>query len=63
VRILTNRERPVQLVLGGKAHPQDTEGQGMIRQWIEFVYRAEVRPRVVFLSDYDLVMASNSFRA
>ena len=57
VRILTNRERPVQLVLAGKAHPQDSEGQGMIRQWIEFVHRAEVRPRVVFLSDYDLLMA------
>ena len=57
VRILTNRARPVQLVLAGKAHPQDAEGQGMIRQWIEFVHRPEVRPRVVFLSDYDLLMA------
>jgi glycogen phosphorylase len=57
VRILTNRERPVQLVLAGKAHPQDLEGQGMIRQWFEFVHRSEVRPRVVFLSDYDLLMA------
>jgi glycogen phosphorylase len=57
VRILCNRERPVQLVLAGKAHPQDLEGQGMIRQWIEFVHRPEVRSRVVFLSDYDLLMA------
>jgi starch phosphorylase len=57
VRILTNRERPVQLVLAGKAHPQDWEGQTMIRQWIDFVHRPEVRPRVVFLSDYDLLMA------
>jgi starch phosphorylase len=57
VRILTNRERPVQLVLAGKAHPQDVEGQGIIRQWIEFSHRPEVRPRVVFLSDYDLLMA------
>jgi starch phosphorylase len=57
VRILANRERPVQLVLAGKAHPQDAAGQGMIRQWIEFVRRPEVRSRVVFLSDYDLLMA------
>jgi len=57
VRILTNRERPVQLVLAGKAHPQDASGQGMIREWIEFVRRPEVRSRVVFLSDYDLLMA------
>ena len=57
VNILTNREHPVQLVLAGKAHPQDLEGQGMIQQWIEFSRRPEVRSRVVFLSDYDLFMA------
>jgi glycogen phosphorylase len=62
VRILTNRDRPVQLVLAGKAHPQDWEGQQMIRQWIEFVHRPEVRPRVVFLSDYDLLMAEQLVR-
>jgi len=57
VRILNNAEGPVQLVLAGKAHPQDVEGQKMVRQWIEFASRAEVRLRVVFLSDYDLLMA------
>ncbi len=57
VTILTNRERPVQFVLAGKAHPQDVEGQEMIRQWVEFSHRPEVRSRVVFLSDYDLLMA------
>ena len=55
--ILTNRERPVQLVLAGKAHPQDLEGQAMIRQWVEFARRPEMRGRVVFLSDYDVLMA------
>jgi starch phosphorylase len=59
VNILTNRERPVQLVLAGKAHPQDAEGQEMIRQWIEFARRPEVRSRVVFLSDYDVLMAEH----
>ena len=57
IRILTNHEYPAQLVLAGKAHPQDVQGQNMIRQWIEFCHRPEVRPRVVFLSDYDLLMA------
>jgi starch phosphorylase len=55
--ILNNRERPVQLVLAGKAHPQDGEGQDMIRQWVEFSRRPEARARVVFLSDYDMLMA------
>ncbi len=59
LRILTNRERPVQIVLAGKAHPQDLEGQEMIRQWVEFSRRPEARSRVVFLSDYDLLMAEH----
>jgi glycogen phosphorylase len=58
-RILTNRDRPVQLVLAGKAHPQDVEGQTMIRQWIDFARRPELRSRVVFLSDYDVLMAEH----
>jgi glycogen phosphorylase len=58
-RILTNPERPVQLVLAGKAHPQDTEGQEMIRRWFEFARRPEIRSRVVFLSDYDVLMAEH----
>jgi len=57
VHILTNSDRPVQLVLAGKAHPQDAAGQDMIRQWIEFARHPEVRSRVVFLSDYDALMA------
>jgi starch phosphorylase len=59
INILTNRECPVQLVLAGKAHPADTAGQDMIRQWFEFLRRPEVRSRVVFLSDYDVLMAEH----
>lgn len=58
-RMLLHAERPVQLVLAGKAHPQDAEGQEMIRRWFEFAQRPEVRSRVVFLSDYDLLMAEH----
>ncbi len=59
VNILNNREHPAQLVLAGKAHPEDAVGQDMIRQWFEFARRHEVRSRVVFLSDYDLLMAEH----
>ena len=59
INILTNAERPVQLVIAGKAHPQDAEGQEMITQWFEFARRPEVRFRVVFLSDYDVLMAEH----
>ncbi|MGP6192014.1 MAG: alpha-glucan family phosphorylase [Vulcanimicrobiaceae bacterium] len=57
VRMLTDPARPVQLVLAGKAHPQDRAGQAMVKAWIEFVERPEVRRHAVFLSDYDLVLA------
>ncbi len=56
IRILNNPQRPVQLILAGKAHPQDFGGQAMIKQWNEFIRRSEVRSRVVFLSDYDMLL-------
>jgi starch phosphorylase len=56
IRILTNRERPVQLIIAGKAHPQDLPGQALIRQWNDFSRRPEARCHVVFLSDYDKVL-------
>jgi starch phosphorylase len=59
INILTNPERPVQLVLAGKAHPQDLAGQEMITQWFEFARRPEVRSRVIFLADYDVLMAEH----
>ena len=59
LNILMNREHPVQLVLAGKAHPQDVEGQNMIKEWIEFAQRPEAGSRVVFLADYDMLMAEH----
>ena len=61
--ILLNRQRPVQLVLAGKAHPQDTEGQEMLRQWIEFIRHTPARSQVVFLSDYDMRLTENLVQA
>ena len=59
VRILTNRQCPVQLVVAGKAHPQDHSGQAMIKQWSDFISRSDVCPSVVFLNDYDVLLASH----
>jgi starch phosphorylase len=61
-RILTDRQRPVQLVLAGKAHPQDRGGQAMIKQWNDFIARPDVRAHVVFLSDYDMLLTSQLVR-
>ncbi len=57
IRILTNPDHPVQLVIAGKAHPQDEAGQAMVQAWIRFIQRPEVRRHAVFLSDYDLILA------
>ncbi len=56
LRILTNPQRPVQLILAGKAHPRDAAGQEMIRQWVQFIRETRARSQAVFLSDYDMSM-------
>jgi starch phosphorylase len=56
LRILNNPQRPVQIIIAGKAHPADQAGQGLIQQWIGFIRRTEARPRVIFLSDYDMLL-------
>ena len=59
LRLLTNPDRPVQLILAGKAHPADQPGQDLIRDWIQFIRQPEVRPHVIFLSDYDMLLTEH----
>jgi starch phosphorylase len=54
LRLLTDTQRPVQLIIAGKAHPKDQTGQELIHEWTRFVRQPEVRPHAVFLSDYDM---------
>jgi starch phosphorylase len=56
VRLLTNPQRPVQLIIAGKAHPADQAGQALIQEWIRFIRQPEIRPHAIFLSDYDMLM-------
>ncbi len=59
LRLLTNPQRPVQLILAGKAHPEDRAGQALIHEWISFIRRPEARPHIVFLSDYDMLLTEH----
>ncbi len=59
LRLLTDSERPVQLIIAGKAHPADEEGKTLIREWIHFIRRPETRPHAVFLSDYDMLLTEH----
>jgi starch phosphorylase len=59
MQILSNSERPVQLIIAGKAHPEDKEGQAMIQEWIKFIQQPDARPHVAFLSDYDMTLTQH----
>ena len=54
LRLLSNSQRPVQLIIAGKAHPADQAGQALIQEWVQFIRRPETRSHVIFLSDYDM---------
>ena len=56
LRILTDPQRPVQLIIAGKAHPADQAGQALIQEWTHFIRRTEARKHVIFLSDYDMLL-------
>ena len=58
-RLLGDPHRPVQLILAGKAHPADRAGQRLIQEWMHFIQRAEVRPHVIFLPDYDMLLSEH----
>ncbi len=58
-RLLSDSERPVQLIIAGKAHPADHSGQDLIREWIQFIRHADTRPHVIFLSDYDMLLTQH----
>lgn len=56
-RLLTDTQRPMQIIFAGKAHPQDNKGKELIKSIIHFARRPDVRNRVVFLEDYDINVA------
>lgn len=56
-KILTNSEKPVQIILAGKAHPHDTAGKEMIQSIIHRVREYGLERYVVFLEDYSIAVA------
>ncbi len=59
--LLTDPERPVQLVVAGKSHPADDGGKRLIQLLVEFSQDPAVRGRIVFLPDYDIGMAQKLY--
>ena len=56
-RMLTDPKRPVQLIFGGKAHPQDEAGKELIRKITDLSRDPVLGRYVVFLEDYDMGVA------
>ncbi len=55
--ILNNKDRPVQFLFAGKAHPKDQGGKELIAQVSRYSKNADLRRKVVFLEDYDMNVA------
>jgi starch phosphorylase len=55
--LLLDPERPIQIVVAGKAHPADEGGKRLIQQMVRFADADTVRRRLVFLPDYDMALA------
>ena len=59
--LLLHPERPIQLVIAGKAHPADDGGKKLIQELVRFADEAGVRHRIVFLPNYDIAMAQTLY--
>jgi len=58
-RILGNTDRPVQLVIAGKAFPTDGYGKGLIHDWLQFIRQHNLYHKAAFLMDYDMGLAEH----
>ena len=56
-RLLLDPERPIQLVIAGKAHPADDGGKKLIQDIVRLADDPEIRHRIVYLPNYDIAMA------
>src|SRR5439155_23910885 len=56
-RIVTDGERPLQVLLAGKAHPADEGGKQLIREIWELTRDGRFAGRIVFIDDYEMTLA------
>jgi starch phosphorylase len=57
IRTLTDKERPVQIIFAGKAHPRDDAGKHFIQHIVNITKRVDLFGKVVFIEDYDINVA------
>ena len=57
--LLLNKDRPVQMIIAGKAHPRDEQGKALIASWSDFIRQSNAHSHVIFLADYDMSLAEH----
>ena len=57
MRYFSDRQRPVQLIFAGKAHPANNEGKRIMQRLIEWSHHPDFGERVVFIENYDFLTA------
>ncbi len=60
--ILTNPERPVQVIFAGKAHPADREGQGLVKWVFDMSQSQGLEGHVFFAENYDMDLGGTLVR-
>lgn len=55
--VLNNSKQPVQLIMAGKAHPQDTAGKEIIKNIIHHINSNNLVKKIIFVEDYDMNVA------
>jgi starch phosphorylase len=56
-RLLADSQRPIQVLVAGKAHPADEGGKDVIQLVVDFSREPAAAGRVVFLEDYEMTLA------
>jgi starch phosphorylase len=56
-KLVTNVQRPVQIVFAGKAHPADTPGKQVLQNVYHFTRDPQFEGRVAFVEDYGMHLA------
>ncbi|MDZ7361040.1 MAG: alpha-glucan family phosphorylase [candidate division KSB1 bacterium] len=53
-KLVNNKKQPVQIIFAGKAHPQDRDGQAILRRVFQMTQRKRLKGKVILLEDYDM---------
>jgi starch phosphorylase len=57
IRLVSDPQRPIQIIFAGKAHPRDEEGKRILQRIERHAEKQELKGRIVFVEDYDYNVA------